>query len=312
MKMTKAQKAVIKLASTRKELPILNNVYVRDGVMLSSDMDLWLSTPCDLPEGLYTTQSLNTSEIVMPVPITNENIDDYPLCLYDGGFTTPHSITVDEEGVQSLKNVSLASGVKDVRYFLNGVFFELSTGTLVATDGHRLHVKQCLSPIDKAESVIMPSDLIGIITSSRGASIYFYPQWIKVVTANGLTALMQAVDGTFPKYRSVLPDYKEPTVFPKILDSIAGIKVVLKELKRGSKFVTALFEGENLVVGPATNQFSFPLGSSAPVNIAFNVDYLRNILECTGTDSQFFFGNNNQSLLVQGNGYKCVVMPVRV
>jgi DNA polymerase-3 subunit beta len=312
MKMTKAQKAVIKLASTRQILHILKNVRVSGGVMSSTNTDLWLYAPCDLPDGLYTTQSLNTAEIVMPVPITNENIDDYPVCPSDYGITPPHSITLDIAGVQSLKNIALACSVKDFRQYLNGVFFELSTGNLVATDEYRLHVKQCVVLIDTAESVVMPTDLISIITSSKGASVSFYPQWIEVVTADGLTARTKAVDGRFPDYRRVLPDYRESTAFPKLLDAIAAIKVVVKELKRGSKVVSALFDGENLVVGSATNRFAFPLGAPAPVKTAFNVDYLLNILECTGADSQFFFGDAGNSLLVCGNGYKCVVMSVRI
>lgn len=123
--------------------------------------------------------------------------------------------------IEALRFVSHCAAIKDVRYYLNGVHFELSPTRLaiVATDGHRLAM---------AEIVGSFGDVSGVVTV-RGSDIKFILSAIKAVKgevvigvgadtfsieATGVQRLnFQALDGRFPDWRRVMP-LGEPKATP--------------------------------------------------------------------------------------------------
>ena len=110
-----------------------------------------------------------------------------------------------------LKAVSLAMAEKDIRYYLNGVLFELDNAEgyrLVGTDGHRLHIV-CKRKAQAADSVIMPRDTVVHIIKQKVQTfeLEIIPgatRQIKIRTGGGFITVPE-VDGKYPDYKRVMP-----------------------------------------------------------------------------------------------------------
>lgn len=110
---------------------------------------------------------------------------------------------------KDLQAVSLAMAKADIRYYLNGVLFELDNAEgyrLVGTDGHRMHIV-CKRKAQAADSVIMPSDTVKQLCKLKEAFFTVEPlenRQIKITTISSVLTV-QAVEGKYPDYRRVMP-----------------------------------------------------------------------------------------------------------
>lgn len=116
-----------------------------------------------------------------------------------------------------LKAVSLAMAKADIRYYLNGVLFELDNAEgyrLVATDGHRLHIvckKKCTNTVHE---IIMPSDIVKQLCKQKAQvfELEIIPgatRSIKIRTGGGFITV-PGVEGKYPDYRRVMPKQLNP------------------------------------------------------------------------------------------------------
>lgn len=135
-----------------------------------------------------------------------------------------------------LKAVSLAMAQKDIRYYLNGVLFELDNDEgyrLVGTDGHRMHIvckKKCTNMVHE---IIMPSDTVKQLCKLKEAFFTVEPlenRQIKITTKSGVLTV-QAVDGKYPEYRRVMPTKVHQTeaayYMPEYLADLAKAQKIL-------------------------------------------------------------------------------------
>ena len=109
-----------------------------------------------------------------------------------------------------LKAVSLAMAKADIRYYLNGVLFELDNAEgyrLVATDGHRLHIVCKKKSTGMSQEIIMSSDTVKQLCKLKETFFTVEPlenRQIKITTISGVLTV-QAVEGKYPDYRRVMP-----------------------------------------------------------------------------------------------------------
>jgi DNA polymerase-3 subunit beta len=121
---------------------------------------------------------------------------------------------------KDLKAVSLAMAVKDIRYYLQGVYVE-SNGAMtriVATDGHRLHIVQTEDrerPVSPIVSFLMPSDLVKHCLKVKGPRQDKEPRImldysetgkIEARLPDGSSIVASAIDGKFPDYLRIVRD----------------------------------------------------------------------------------------------------------
>ena len=121
---------------------------------------------------------------------------------------------------KDLKAVSLAMAVKDIRYYLQGVYVESNEAMtrIVATDGHRLHVVQTqdterlVSPI---VSFIMPFDLVKHCIKVKGPRgdneprimlDYSETGKIEARLPDGSSIVASATDGKYPDFLRIVRD----------------------------------------------------------------------------------------------------------
>ena len=111
---------------------------------------------------------------------------------------------------KDLQAVSLAMAKADIRYYLNGVLFELDDQEgyrLVGTDGHRMHIVCKKKTTNRAHETIMPSETVKQLCKMKDVFFTVEPlenRQIKITTKSGVLTV-QAVDGKYPDYRRVMP-----------------------------------------------------------------------------------------------------------
>jgi len=123
--------------------------------------------------------------------------------------------TIGNIPARTLKAALYCAAKNDVRYYLNGVCFEPSTGALVATDGHVLFAIKT-TPIpgnEKEPAVIIPRDLVERAVAMAGSASRMdltlevdghrlrFTHTSDIVEGND-------VDGRFPEWRRIFRDAK--------------------------------------------------------------------------------------------------------
>jgi DNA polymerase-3 subunit beta len=133
-----------------------------------------------------------------------------------------HSLNLSQ---RALKNLILQThfcmAQQDVRYFLNGLLFELSGGTLrvVATDGHRMAVSE--TSLEKPQSspgkqVIVPRKGVHEIArlledSDEDTEVLIGSNHLCIRTGN-FVLTTKLIDGKYPDYAKVVPPAQSKTL----------------------------------------------------------------------------------------------------
>ena len=114
-----------------------------------------------------------------------------------------------------LDNTSFAMALQDVRYYLNGILFELTRGQLraIATDGHRLAQSDIAINMDMEEDqvrqLIVPRKAIAEINRFLDGdpelelTIEMSKNHLKL-TKEGTVLITKLIDGKFPEFKGVL------------------------------------------------------------------------------------------------------------
>lgn len=117
--------------------------------------------------------------------------------------------------IATLKAINLAAGTEQTRYYLCGVYVEVTakTVTYTATNGHVLlsSREDSAEPNTLTGSWIIPSDFIKGAKPSRGTdhatmTLVSGPNAGTMLAFTGtITGLAAPIDGTFPNYRRIIP-----------------------------------------------------------------------------------------------------------
>jgi len=229
-----------------------------------------------------------------------------------------------------IDKTGFAMAQQDVRYYLNGLMLEISTGVLraVATDGHRLAYceKQTDCELADIKQVILPRkgvlELLRLLeTSEDKVKISIASNHLQVVF-NDIRFTSKLIDGRFPDYNRVIPDdglcimtadreiFRQALVRTSILsnEKYRGIRLILKD---------------NIVELKAQNPDQEEADVETEVNykgddieIGFNVNYMLDVLNVSSSSMvQIRFKDSNSSCLLSfpdQTDCKYVIMPMRL
>ncbi len=229
-----------------------------------------------------------------------------------------------------LDNTSFAMAQQDVRYYLNGLLFEVSADYLrvVATDGHRLALRTEALTIPTATKgqVIVPRK--GILELSRlladsddEVRIVLGSNHIRAHTPN-FTFTSKLVDGKFPDYDRVLPKGGDKILTAGRSDlrqALNRTAILSNEKFRGIRLLLSNDELKIVANNPEQEEAEEIINveyRGAPLEIGFNVSYLVDVLSVVHTDSvQLILSDSNSSVLLKAaedNPSLYVVMPMRL
>lgn len=216
---------------------------------------------------------------------------------------------------------------QDVRYYLNGVLFEVKAEQLkaVATDGHRLAVSVLASDAKGEIEIILPRkgvlELVRLLANNEEqADIIINATQIAVKTST-YTFTSKLIDGRYPDYNKVIPKNVEKTIvldrdlLKQTLERVAVLsgekqRTILLEFKENAlRMVANNPEQQEEAEEEITIDYQ-----GAELTIAFNVNYLLEILATLPSgEVKIFLANANSGMRIEAAGDNdavYVVMPM--
>lgn len=355
------QKAV-PAAAKNSVNPILNHVLIKvaDGVMsiVGSDLEVEVRTTIavrglDESGGSVTVPARKLFDIIKSAPVgakLNLRLDDNTLIITSGRSRFRLSTLngadfpiVDVEGDQSvtfsiatdgltrlLESTQRSMASQDVRYYLNGMLWELEGSTFhaVATDGHRLsHNKMTIDRADQEpRAAIVPRKAIGIFASllsgaENECEITITPN--HVVLSYGCTTIAtKLIDGQFPDWRRVIPSPSKERMTVGLADlrSAASRAAILSNDKyRGVRLVLTPGELQLCANNPENEESEDILGveySGEGNEVGLNVMYMTDALSgMAGNEVIAHFGGPNSPVVLReadNDELVQVLMPMRL
>jgi len=241
------------------------------------------------------------------------------------------TFSVSQSKLRSLIDaVSFSMAQNDVRYYLNGILFEVEDHMLrvVATDGHRLAMSETEADIPQSDdmSIILPRksvmELARLLTDpDDNATVNIGDNYICVDTGD-FNFTSRLVDGKFPEYRRVIPSDSG-------IDVIADRRILKEAFIRMSILSNGKYKGvsvsfnENEMKLVANNPEQEVAEEVVPVNyqgeameMGFNISYLQDVISVISTDTvKITLTDKNKGVLFKGSDTVSdlyVVMPMKI
>jgi DNA polymerase-3 subunit beta len=368
MKLVVSREAILKplqlvsgVVERRQTLPVLSNVLlVLEGEHLSltgTDLEVEIvgRVQLDSPgvDGEVTVPARKFADIVRSLPegADLELSEEEGRVLLKSGrsrFTLSTLPAADfpnvEDGPSDLQfscqqgeikrlidRTAFAMAQQDVRYYLNGMLWEVKPNQLrvVATDGHRMAMCTRTVAVNVTEPVqaILPRK--GVLELSRlmdepeeSVDVTLSANHIRV-TSEGYTFTSKLVDGKFPDYERVLPRGGDKVIFgarAELKQAFSRTAILSNEKYRGVRLL--LEDGLMTIVAnnpeqeEAEEQLTVDYSGSS-LEVGFNVSYLADVANVISSDTvKMTLSDANSSALleepVDDGDSVYVVMPMRL
>ena len=243
------------------------------------------------------------------------------------------SVSVEKQKLKELlDSTSFAMAQQDVRYYLNGMLFEVAPDyfRVVATDGHRLAMQTVSmeNQTSEPQQLILPRkgvmELSRLITEGEGElTLVFGSNHIRARMSDYVFT-SKLVDGKFPDYNRVLPKGGNKNVIGNRQDlrqAFSRVSILSNEKYRGVRLILAAGELKVLANNPEQEEAE----EAVPVDyegdsleIGFNVSYLIDVLTALHSSSvRITLLDSNSSALLEAEDdgpseALYVVMPMRL
>ncbi len=350
---------VVNVVERRQTLPVLANflVQVKDGQLSLTGTDLEVEMIAraavdDAVDGEITIPARKLFEIVRALPdgsrvtvtLSGEKVsvqagrsrfslatlpaNDFPSV---DEVEATERISVPEAGLKELiERTAFAMAQQDVRYYLNGLLFDLRDQTLrcVATDGHRLAL--CEAPLEQPvaakRQIIVPrkgvTELQRLLEGGdRALELEIGRSHIRV-KRDDVSFTSKLIDGRFPDYEAVIPigAEKEVRVDREVIRAALQRAAILSNEKyRGVRVEISPGQLKINAHNPEQEEAQEEIEADTHVDglaIGFNVNYLLDALGALRDEHIVIaLRDANSSALVREAGSdKCrhVVMPLRL
>ena len=350
--------SVTGVVEKRQTMPVLANVLLvgKNGKLsvTATDLEVELSSEGDvtlLEEGEITVPGRKLFDIIKALPEKAEisfSLEGERGIVKSGKSrfvltTLPASEFPSTENIDIKQRVSIkqselklllekthfSMAQQDVRYYLNGLLFELSDKQvrLVATDGHRLALAEATiqQAIGTALQVILPRkgvlELQRVLTGEGDVELAIGTNHMKV-SVGGVKFTSKLIDGRFPDYNRVIPTDPNRIVAtnPQVVRSALQRAAILSNEKyRGIRLTlksgAVLLQAHNPEQEEAEEEIEVKYDGE-PMEIGFNVNYLLEALNAVDGDQvELGFIDGNSSCLIKAPGVvnaRYVVMPMRL
>ena len=350
---------VIGAVEKRQTLPALGNVLIKAGedklVITATDLEIELVSVIELmvdEPGEITLPAKKLLDICKSLPNDAQisiDIDADRAVIKSGRsrftlvtlpatdfpsldeITSVYEFTVPQSILKELiERSSFAMAQQDVRYYLNGLMMEISSGLIrtVATDGHRL--AYCEKPIDTnlsdSKQVIIPrkgvSELLRLLQASD--------EPVKVVLGNNHVQCELAnqrftsklIDGRFPDFNRVMPSDEGNTFTADretLRQALVRSSILSNEKYRGIRLIL----NRDLLKLQAQNPDQEEANVEVEINysgddleVGFNVNYMLDVLNTSNQDViQGVIKDSSSSCLMtfpEESHCKYVIMPMRL
>lgn len=232
----------------------------------------------------------------------------------------------------ALERTGFAMAQNDVRYFLNGLLFDVEGQRLrcVATEGHRLALaeRSLAEAVGRARQFIVPRKavleiqrILAELEDEEALRLEVGPNLLRL-QVKGLCFTSKLIDARYPDYQAVIPINAERTAllgraaFREVLQRVAilaheKLRGVRLEFGEGSVRVSA----DNPEREEAVEELDAE-GNAKGIAVGFNVHYLLDAIGAvSGERVVLRMRDAHSSALLQGEGDESdrhVIMPLRL
>lgn len=332
------------ISLTATDMDIVANESVAANIELEGSLTVPAQTLYDiirkLPEGseIQFDTDLNSSQIIIETEHTNFRLsflpsNDFPI-MSEGEST--HKFTILSDILLTLiKKAGFAMSVKEMRYYLNGVFLHENNDDAdnpklcsVSTDGHRLAFLAIALPAEASgmPSIILPRktvyEICKILEEQEGdTEISLSNGKIKFSTGN-IVLLSKLVDATFPDYNKAIPqnnNIKMEVNTQNLMRAIDRVSTISSEKTKGIKFVfengKLILSAQDIETGTSKEELDI-LFDAEKIEMGLNSKYMMDLLnQIDGDTTQFLLSNSDSPVLINDPSdirAQYVIMPMRV
>lgn len=352
--------AVSSIVERRHTLPILSNLLLEVAqnrvTLTATDLEMQISLSMNgvlngeisttvsarklldicrsLPEQAEITMTIQDNRMQLRAGKSRFNLQtlpatDYPLMAKAGGETSLVLEIAQRTLKKLLKQVEYAMAQQDIRYYLNGLLFEVNGNHLnvVGTDGHRLSFTSTELPQTyEKQEIILPRktvlELIKLLDDSDENVVIEVGGNQVNFSFSGIRLISKVIDGKFPDYTRVIPNGHQNSLLVNRLTLLLAMQrasILSNEKYRGIRMVlgkdSLRLISSNSEQEEAEEELEVDYGGDA-LDIGFNVTYMIDVLNNVDSDAvTFSFADANSSCLVtvpSDTNYKYVVMPMRI
>lgn len=358
--MLPALNLVTNVVERKQTLPILANLYfsLEDGLLnlVGTDLEVEISETIENVEGENATITVSARKILDIVRMLPEQAvislkrENHNLIVSSGRsrYTLKTleandfpRIEVDNwEERFKIKQITLktlldktafAMAVQDVRFYLNGLLFELEDNNLrsIATDGHRLAQTDVDIRLDSKDSrkLIIPrkgiTELNRFLDTEDDLELTLEMNRNHLNVTKGKTKLItKLIDGKFPEFKEVLEtDLKVSVILDRevLIETLNRVSVLTTDRFKGVKVVlesgTMRITTNNLENEEAVEELELTY-SGEKVETGYNLNYLIDAARVVNTDKieMHLQGNNGICIIREPGDQQSVwlVMPMRI
>ena len=232
-----------------------------------------------------------------------------------------------------LKNLidatSFAMAQQDVRYYLNGMLWEVSANKLraVATDGHRMALcdAECSIEVSELTKAILPRkgviELSRLVADEGSVRVAMGSNHIRV-NGSDYCFTSKLVDGAYPDYDRVLPKGGDKLVEgnrAELKQAFGRTAILSNEKYRGVRIMLSNGAIKMVANNPEQEEAEEEVGvdyAGDELEIGFNVSYLLDVLNVLKGDAvRLTLSDSSSSALVEDAADAAavyVVMPMRL
>ena len=285
-----------------------------------------------LPEGSKVTLDVNENRLLVKVNKSKFTLQtlpaqDFPKVLEQ--LEQAVKVQIEQDKLKKLLGmVQYAMAQQDIRYYLNGVLLVIDGHflKLIATDGHRLaYIVTKLDQEYPKQEIILPrktvNELIKLLAETEEKITFELAENQVRMTFSNIVLISKVIDGKFPDYERVIPNYTNQLTLNRIeiLQALQRAAILSNEKFRGVRFV--LTEKNLRIISNNSEQEEAQEDmeinyQGIALDVGFNVNYLMDGLNNATTQTVIFsFGDANSSILITIPGneeFKYVVMPMRI
>jgi len=350
---------VVNVVERRQTLPILANLLTKisDGQLslTGTDLEVEMVSRCPLiaaengettiparklfdivralPDGSTVTVQQNAEKITIQAGRSRFSLvslpaQDFPQI--DEEDSTERVEVPESRLKELIERTAFAMAQQDVRFFLNGLLFDLSEAGLrcVSTDGHRLAVceTELETPAEQKRQIIVPrkgvQELQRLLEGGNRSLILELGRTHLRVKRDDVSFTSKLIDGKFPDYTAVIPIGANQEV--KV-----NREVLRAALQRAAILSNEKYHGVRLEISPGQIrvQSHNPEQEEAQeeieadtrvdnLSVGFNVNYLLDALGALrGEDVLLMLRDANSSALLretENEQSRHVVMPLRL
>lgn len=350
---------VVNVVERRQTLPVLANLLARvEGDLLSltgTDLEVEMVARTrvdDAQPGETTIPARKLFEIVRALPdgskvTISQNGDKVTVSAGRSRFTlaslpandfpaldevdATERVRVGEASLKELiERTAFAMAQQDVRYYLNGLLFDLRDKALrcVATDGHRLALCEAVleETVQTKRQIIVPRK--GVLElqrllegGDRELELEMGRNHIRV-KRDDVTFTSKLIDGRFPDYEAVIPigaDREVKVDREAFRASLQRAAILSNEKYRGVRIEVSPGQLKINAHNPEQEEAQEEIEADTRVDslvIGFNVNYLLDALSALRDEHVVvqLRDSNSSALVREASSEKCrhVVMPLRL